>query len=106
MTITPTKLPRPHMREVRAAAQNLDKRLRTQARAVAHSMEVFNPLIEEAKAAQIHRHLGFASWTAYIADVIGKEMKQLSVDDRRQIVELLSGEGMSQRAIAQARNLA
>src|SRR5271163_2011139 len=35
---------------------------------------------------------------AYIADVIGKEMGQLPVADRRQIVGLLAGEGMSNRA--------
>ena len=39
---------------------------------------------------------------AYIADVIGKEMGQLPVADRRQIVGLLAGEGMSNRAIADA----
>lgn len=85
-----------------ADAENLDRQLRNQARAVAHSMNRFKPLIDEARTKEIHKALGFKSWTAYIADVIGKEMKQLPVDDRRQIVALLSGEGMSNRAIADA----
>lgn len=88
-----------------AAAERLDKLLRNQARAVAHSMERFKPLIELAKATQIHETLNYASWTAYISDVIGKEMKQLPVADRQQIVALLSGEGMSQRGIAKAVNV-
>ena len=46
--------------------------------------------------------LGFKSWTDYVADVVGKDMTKLPVDDRRQIVELLAGEGMSQRQIAAA----
>jgi len=44
----------------------------------------------------------YTYWTPYIADVIGKEMGQLPVADRRQIVGLLAGEGMSNRAIADA----
>ena len=36
--------------------------------------------------------LGFKSWTDYVADVVGKDMTKLPVDDRRQIVELLAGE--------------
>ena len=35
--------------------------------------------------------LGFKSWTDYVADVVGKDMTKLPVDDRRQIVELLAG---------------
>ena len=46
--------------------------------------------------------LGFKSWTDYVAEVVGKDMTKLPVDDRRQIVELLAGEGMSQRQIAAA----
>jgi hypothetical protein len=72
-------------------AENLDKQLRNQARGVAHSMERFKALINEAKTRCIYPMLGFKSWTAYIADVIAKEMHQLPVDDRRQIVALLAG---------------
>ena len=83
-------------------AEDLDKRLRGEARTVAESMERFKTLIAEAKARDLHQLLGFASWTAYIADIIGKEMGRLHADDRREIVALLTGEGMSQRAIAEA----
>lgn len=65
-------------------------------------MQRFTPLIERAKNERIHEKLGVKSWTVYIADVIGKEIKALPVDDRRQIVALLAGEGMSNRAIADA----
>ena len=48
--------------------------------------------------------LGFKSWPDYIADVARTEMPNVarSVEQRRQIVELLAGEGMSNRAIAEA----
>jgi hypothetical protein len=83
-------------------AANIDKRLRNQARGVAHSMERFKSLINEAKTRHIYPMLGFKSWTTYITDVINKEMHQLPVDDRRQIVALLASEGMSNRVIADA----
>ena len=54
----------------------------------------FRQLIARAKAKRIHEALGFKSWTAYVADVIGIEMTKLPVDDRRQIVALLAGEGI------------
>ena len=78
----------------------IDSELRREARTVAWSMVRFRQLIARAKAKRIHEALGFKSWTAYVADVIGIEMTKLPVDDRRQIVALLAGEGMSQRAIA------
>jgi hypothetical protein len=86
----------------RTDAARIDAALRIEARTIAKSMQRFKKLICEAKTKQIHALLGFASWTAYVADVIGAEMKALPVDDRRQIVGLLAGEGMSQRAIADA----
>ena len=82
--------------------QHLDYVLRVQARTVAESVVDFRELIDIARAKQIHAALGFASWTAYVADVIGKEMGVLPVDDRRQIVDVLTKEGMSTRAQAAA----
>jgi hypothetical protein len=86
----------------RDVAETLDKELRTQARSIAASMERFRELIAEAKASQVHVVLGFKSWPDYIADVVNREMGKLHADDRRQIVALLAGEGMSNPAIGNA----
>src|SRR5258706_188459 len=52
----------------------------------------------DAKNGQIHLALGHHSWTAYLADVV--QIGSQDRDERRKIIALLSGEGMSQRAIA------
>ena len=86
-------------------ARFLDTRLRTQARVFDDSWEQLRLLIEEARTGQIHARLGFRSWPEYLADVVSQEMPNLarSVDQRRQMVELLAGEGgMSDRAAAAA----
>jgi hypothetical protein len=84
-------------------AKALDGRLRSEARTIAGSMTRFKDLIAEAKANDIHDLLGFKSWPAYVADVVREEMGGLSVDDRRQVVALLTTEeGMSSRAAAKA----
>ena len=80
----------------------IDADLRRTARSIAREMESFKKLIEQAKRHRVHEVLGFASWPAYVADVISTEMGRLPVEDRRQVVGLLAGEGMSQRAIAEA----
>ncbi|MCX2934040.1 helix-turn-helix domain containing protein [Mycobacterium sp. CVI_P3] len=71
-----------------------------------HSHHADNPddsplydLVEQAKAGQIHLALGYASWTAYVADACKIEIK-IDRDKRRELVGWLSDEGMSQRAIA------
>ncbi|HWT49867.1 MAG TPA: helix-turn-helix domain-containing protein, partial [Mycobacterium sp.] len=79
-----------------------DGELRGLARTVATNVARFKELIDRAREQRVHELLGFSSWTTYVADVIGKEMDQLDVDTRRDLVALLAGEGMSQRAIADA----
>lgn len=81
---------------------NIDSELRGEARTIAGRMIRFKELIDKAKTHNVHEALGFKSWPAYIADVINSEMAPLQIDDRRRIVELLAGEGMSDRAIATA----
>src|SRR5690606_19560440 len=44
--------------------------------------------------------LGYASWTAYLSEGLGEEPIRLARDERREVVQLLSNEGMSTRAIA------
>jgi hypothetical protein len=84
-----------------AAATRLDKRIRLMAATVRENLIKIADLVEEAKAGQVHVALGFASWTAYLADALGGQL-ELGTDDRRAVVELLAGEGMSNRAIATA----
>ncbi len=84
-----------------AAATRLDKRIRLMASTVRENLTKIATLVEEAKAGEIHVALGFASWTAYLADALGGQI-ELGTDSRRSVVELLAGEGMSNRAIATA----
>jgi transposase len=81
-------------------AKTLDKRIRLIVGNISDELDKLAGLIAQAKAGQIHVALGIKSWTAYLADVaqIGWQDRA----DRRKIVALLSGEGMSQRAIASA----
>ncbi|MED5814480.1 helix-turn-helix domain-containing protein [Mycolicibacterium sp. 050232] len=95
-TTAPAPAPNP------VAATEFDQTLRREARTVAQSMIRFKELIAQAQIQHLHEQLGFPSWTAYIADVIANEMTALPVNDRRRVVALLAGEGMSQRVIAQA----
>ena len=82
-------------------AARLDKRIRLMADTIRDNVLKITGLIEEAKTGQIHVALGFASWTAYLADALGGRL-ELDTDSRREVVALMSGEGMSNRAIAQA----
>jgi Helix-turn-helix domain len=84
--------------------KHFDKRLRYAAREVGRTWDLLVSAIADAKAHEIHKDLGFKSWPDYIADVASREMPNVarSVEQRRQIVTLLAGEGMSQRAIADA----
>ncbi|CAN1494768.1 hypothetical protein MCEMAEM6B_02223 [Mycobacteriaceae bacterium] len=84
-----------------AAATRLDKRIRLMAATVRDNLTKIADLVAEAKSGQLHIALGFSSWTAYLADAIGSQI-ELSTDSRRAVVELLAGEGMSNRAIATA----
>jgi hypothetical protein len=85
-------------------ARDVDRQLRQQARHFDSSWLDLEALIAEAKNWQIHIKLGFKSWPDYIADVARREMPNVarSVEQRRQVVGLLAGEGMSNRAIADA----
>lgn len=97
MTETPTAI-------VDFTAEKLDKRIRRLAGSFDHTWHSLEKLIAEAKARKIHTALGFTSWPDYIADVARREMPNVSrsVEQRRQVVALMTGEGMSQRSIAAA----
>jgi hypothetical protein len=82
-------------------AQRLDMRVRLQFGTIDRLLAKFYETVEEAKRGQIHVALGFASWTAYLADVLGGQL-QVKGEARKEVVSWLSREGMSQRAIAKA----
>ena len=85
-----------------ASARRLTERIRLNVVAVRDGVEKLQALLEEAKEGNVHVALGYPSWPAYVADVMGDEPLRLSRDDRREIVDYLTGEGMSTRAIGQA----
>lgn len=85
----------------RAQAEKLDGRIRRLAKQAGDQLVQVGRLLDEAKAGRIHEALGFASWTAYVADSLGGTL-QLSGAARQAMVELMAGEGMSVRAIASA----
>ena len=81
------------------SARRLTERIRLTAITVRDGVEKLQSLLDEAKTGHVHVALGYQSWPAYIADVMGEEPLRLSRDDRREIVNYLTGEGMSTRAI-------
>jgi hypothetical protein len=79
----------------------LDREIRDRVASVNDEMLGLQELIDEAKRADLHTPLGFPSWTAYAADVFTVS-NELGREQRRELVGYLAGEGMSNRAIAQA----
>jgi len=83
------------------AAQRLDQKIRLLSGTAADDLAKLRDLLAEAKNGQIHVALGFQSWTAYVADALDGLLR---VDShiRKEIVAMMAGEGMSERAIAVA----
>lgn len=81
-------------------ARRLTERIRLAAHTYAESRAKVLDLVEQAKNGNAHIALGYPAWTAYLADVLGDEPLRLARDDRRDLVGVLVGEGMSTRAIA------
>ena len=81
-------------------ARRLTEKIRITAHTYAEAREKLIRYVDEAKSGNAHLALGYASWTAYLSDVLGEEPMRLAADDRREVVQLLSNEGMSTRAIA------
>lgn len=80
------------------AAKALDKKIRSASDKVSTYTESLLNLLEEAAAGSIHEALGLPSWTAWFKDAV-----RISVSDRferKELVKMMSGKGMSQRAIA------
>jgi hypothetical protein len=83
-----------------SAARRLDGRIRRMAGSVRDQLETLYKLISEAKVGAAHSALGFASWTAYVADVFAAAPLHLEREQRRELVGYLDSEGMSVRAIS------
>lgn len=84
-----------------ADARRLTERIRIAAVNYSEAKEKLLRLVSDAKEGSAHVALGYASWTAYLADVMSEEPLRLARDERREVVQLLSEEGMSRPAIAQ-----
>lgn len=82
------------------AARRLTERIRITAHNYAEARDKLVALVQEAKDGNAHEALGYDSWTAYLAETLGAEPMRLARDDRRDMVRVLSSEGMSTRAIA------
>lgn len=79
-------------------AKVLDKRIRqASARVVDNTATLLN-LLDEAAVGQIHVALGFPSWTAWVKDAV--QITPADDTERKSLVQLMNGKGMSQRAIA------
>jgi hypothetical protein len=81
------------------SAEQLDRRIRLLVGTIHDQMAKLHELVAKAKRGNVHKALGFPSWTAYLADVFTVRVR-LEPEQRRELVGYLSGEGMSQRAIA------
>lgn len=82
------------------AAQRRAERIRFHATNANEAMQSLIKLIAQAQDLEDHLTLGYASWTAYVADVFGQEPMRLAGEVRRALTPQLSDTGMSNRAIA------
>lgn len=83
-----------------ADAERLTTRIQLRLETIAGNVEQVMPLIEQAKIGNVHTVLGYRSWTDYVADKFGGTLARIGKAERLPIVELLSAQGMSTRAIA------
>jgi hypothetical protein len=80
------------------AAKALDKKIRATSDKVTTNVNLLIELLDQAERGQIHEALAYPSWTAWVKDAV-----QISIPDpeeRKALVSLMSGKGMSTRAIA------
>lgn len=81
-------------------ATQLTEKIRITAHNYADARQKLQQYVAEAKAGNAHLALGYASWTAYLSEVLGEEPMRLARGERQEMVQMLSAEGMSTRAIA------
>jgi transposase len=92
-------------------AKKLDKQIRSKSDQAVNArdkainlFDELTQLLSRAKEGEIHKALGIKSWPAYVADAVSIPVAP-ERDDRKQLVQFLSGQGMSQRAIASTLNV-
>lgn len=81
-------------------ARKITERLRLQATNYQEAREKVIATLVEARDGGAAELLGYASWTAYMADVLGDAPLRLERDARQELVAELHEAGMSTRAIA------
>lgn len=81
-------------------ARKITERLRLQATNYQEAREKVIATLDEAQNGDAAGLLGYASWTAYVADVFSDAPLRLERDARQDLVAELASRGMSTRAIA------
>jgi hypothetical protein len=84
----------------RADAERLTDRIKDLLITISAQRDLLVSLVMQAKAGDAHAALGYQSWTAYVSAEFSHLALRFDRDDRRELVGLLAGEGMSTRAIA------
>lgn len=81
-------------------AERMTQEIKLTASGIRNNLFKLRNQIEVAKASNVWRMMGFASWTAYLSDTLAEEPMRVSREERLELVGYLAGEGMSVRAIA------
>jgi hypothetical protein len=84
----------------RADAKRLTKQIKATFTQVNSGLNMLSVLVIRAKAGDAHLALGYRSWTEYVSGEFAGLSLRLDREDRRELVAMLAGEGMSTRAIA------
>jgi hypothetical protein len=85
------------------AAEALDKKIRAASDRFVTHREKLIELLDEAARGEIHEALGYSSWTAWVKDAV--QIQVVDAEERKALVALMSGKGMSQRVIAGTLNV-
>lgn len=80
-------------------AHRLTDRIKITVESIDNSLFKLRALLDEAQNSNAWQILGYKSWQAYLVDLFDRPLR-LPTEKRREIVGYLSGEGLSQRAIA------
>lgn len=81
-------------------AKRIDMEITSTVDVIGDRLAQLKGYIEEAERGQIHRALGFDSWPDYLRDRM-RGRWELKGDDRREMAQLLAGNGVSTRVIAE-----
>lgn len=81
-------------------AARLTERIKLTAGSIRDNLFKLRNLLDEARNSNAWQVLGFASWTAYLAETLAEQPMRVSREERQELVGYLAGEGLSSRAIA------